>query len=98
MFAYFVDNLAIDNEGQTYEFQSSMTVGTYAGLVIGNILLIVFTLGLGAAWATSRTLYTVFDNMLLDERLNTDALAQTETEFRDATGEDLADMMDIGII
>lgn len=98
LFAYFVDNLAIENEGQTYEFQSSMTVGTYAGLVIGNILLIVFTLGLGAAWATSRTLRTVFDNMLLDERLNTDALTQTETEFRDATGEDLADMMDIGII
>ena len=98
LFAYFVDNLAIENEGQTYEFQSSMTVGTYAGLVIGNILLIVFTLGLGAAWATTRTLHTVFDNMLLDERLNTDSLTQTETEFRDATGEDLADMMDIGII
>lgn len=98
LFAYFVDNLAVENEGNVYEFQSSMTVGTYAGLVIGNILLIVFTLGLGAAWATSRTLRIVFDNMLLDERLNTDALTQTETEYRDATGEDLADMMDIGLI
>lgn len=98
LFSYFVDNLAIEHEGETYEFQSSMTVGTYAGLVIGNILLILFTLGLGAAWADTRALRTVFDNTLLDERLNTDSLTQTETEYRDATGEDMADMMDIGLI
>jgi uncharacterized membrane protein YjgN (DUF898 family) len=98
MFAFYVDNLAIENEGQTYRFQSSLTVGDYAGLLIGNLALILFTLGLGAPWATVRTLRTVFDNMLLDERLNTDSLTQTETEFRDATGEDLADMMDIGLI
>ncbi|WP_019989117.1 YjgN family protein [Rudanella lutea] len=98
LFAYFVDNLAIENEGEMYQFQSSLTVGSYAGLVIGNILLIVLTLGLGAAWATARTLQTLLDNTLLDERLDTSSLVQTELEYRDATGEDLADMMDIGLI
>lgn len=98
LFDYFVDNLAIEKDGQIYEFQSCMTVGTYASLLIVNILLLVFTLGLGAAWVTTRTLSTVMDNVLLDERFNVNELTQTETEYRDATGEDMADMMDIGLI
>ncbi len=98
LFNYFVDNLSIEQDEKIYNFQSSMTVGDYFSLVVVNVLLTLFTLGLATPWVMSRSLKIVFDNVLLDERFDANALIQTESDFKNATGEDMADMLDLGLI
>jgi uncharacterized membrane protein YjgN (DUF898 family) len=79
-------------------FRSTATAGKYFSLVIGNLLIIVLTLGIGTPWAIARALHFVFDNIEIDGALDVNAISQTEENYSDATGEDLADMIDIGLV
>jgi len=98
LFNYYVDNLTAEQEGRALSFRSTATAGGYFSLVIGNFFLVVFTLGLGLAWAQVRTLNFVFNNIAIEGSLDVDAIAQTEAAYTDATGEDMVDAMDVGII
>lgn len=94
LFNYYVNNLTIESEGKVYRLRSSLTVGTYAWLVLGNLLLIACTLTLGSPWATVRNMRTLLDHVLLDERLDTGVLRQTEAAYK---GEELADLVDLAL-
>jgi uncharacterized membrane protein YjgN (DUF898 family) len=98
LFNYYVDNLSWNfKEGQRIQFKSNATGGGFFGLMLGNLLLVVFTLGIGLAWAHVRTMNYVLNNIefLGDADLN--AVVQTELEHKDAVGDEMADIMDIGI-
>ncbi|XWW47811.1 DUF898 family protein [Fibrella sp. USSR17] len=94
-FDYQIDNLHIEHDDMEYGIQSSMTVGTFFNLVVVNVLLLVFTLGLAMPWVIARSLRIIFDNILIDERFEPAAILQTEADYRNATGDDLADILDI---
>jgi uncharacterized membrane protein YjgN (DUF898 family) len=98
LFNYYVNNITAEQEGRAISFRANASAGDYFGLVVGNVLLIVFTLGIGLAWANVRTLNFVFNNIVIDGELDVDAIAQTEAAYTDATGEDMVDALDIGII
>lgn len=97
LFNYYVNNLTIESEGKVYRFQSSLPVETYAWLLIGNLLLIVCTLTLGSPLATVRTMRTLLGHVLLDERLDTGILLQTEAVYSDSKGEEFADIVDLSL-
>src|SRR5206468_85943 len=48
-FEFFVNNLRIEQGEDAVFFYSKATGGKFAGLMIGNLLILVFTLGLGYA-------------------------------------------------
>lgn len=98
LFAYFIDNMRMDQNGNTLNFRSTATAGGYFRLIFGNMLIIIFSLGLGTPWATVRTLNFIFANIIIEGILDADAILQTEMDYKDATGEDISDMMDIGLI
>lgn len=98
LFAYYVDNIRMYQGDNKVFFRSTATAGGYFSLVIVNLLIIVLTLGLGTPWAIVRAFKFVFSNILIEGPLDVNAIVQTEADYTDATGEDLADMIDIGLV
>jgi len=63
-----------------------------------NILIIIFTLGIGMPWAKVRFYKYLAKNLYVDPAFNPDIISQTEEEYKDATGDDLGDLFEIDII
>ena len=99
LFNYYINNLSLQNEqGDTIRLRSKVTGGNFLLLALGNLLILVLTLGLGYAWVVTRTLQFVFDNIELSGNLDLENIVQTEPAFTDATGEDVSDMLDFGFV
>lgn len=98
LFNFYVDNIRMYQDGKTIAFRSTATPGGIFKLMIGNFLIVVLTLGIGAPWAIVRSLRFVTEHSLIEGDLDVNAIMQTEENYRDATGEDLADMIDIGLV
>lgn len=98
LFNYFVDNLELSADERRIQLSSSATGGGFAGLMILNLLIIVFTLGLGYAWVVTRTLVYVADHIIISGEINFDELAQAQPDYSDATAADMADLLDFGFI
>lgn len=99
LFAYFVDNIRIDGDehvGAT--FKSNAKAGDFFKLIIGNLFILIFTLGIGYAWVVTRNMLFATKHIEIDGNVNFDNLRQTEDDYRDATGEDVGDILDIDLI
>ncbi|MBL7956268.1 MAG: DUF898 family protein, partial [Flavobacteriales bacterium] len=98
LFNYYVDHLSWNfQDGRKLQFKSTATGGGFFGLTVVNLLLIIFTLGIGFAWAEVRTMRFVLDNITLSGDADLNAVVQTEQEHKDAMADDLGDLMDIGV-
>ena len=98
LFEYYVNNLSWNfSDGKRIQFKSTATGGGLFGLLVGNVLLIIFTLGIGFAWAQVRMARFVMNNIEFAGDADLNAVAQTEAEHKNALADDLGDMMDIGI-
>ncbi|MCV9932452.1 YjgN family protein [Flavobacterium sp. LS1R47] len=98
LFEYYVDNLSLNQDGKEITLTSTVTGGGFAGLAIVNLLIIVFTLGLGYAWVVTRSMKYIFENIKLEGNIDLDSIAQTEDNFKDATGEDISDFLDLDFV
>jgi uncharacterized membrane protein YjgN (DUF898 family) len=79
-------------------FHSKATGGGFAELMIVNFLIVLFTLGIGYAWTVTRTMKFVMDNIEATGYYSFESLVQSQHDYSDATAEDVADMLDIGMI
>lgn len=95
---FYINNILIEQDGKYSRLDSSLTGGQYFKLMIGNLLIMLFTLGLGYSWVVTRTLSLIISNSEIIGEFNPDALEQTEEEYKNATFEDMADMLDIGLV
>ena len=98
LFEYYVNNLRLKKDGTQINFTSTATGGDFFGLVMINLFILIFTLGLGYAWVAMRTMKFVFDHVELDGNLDLNTLVQTEENYKDATGEDLSDFLDLDTV
>jgi len=98
LFAYYVDNTSVHNGEQHIEMKSTATGGGFFKLDIVNMLIVVFTLGFGYAWAVTRTMNFVANHIEMEGDIDLDSVVQTEENFNDATGDDISDMLDIDFI
>lgn len=94
---YFYNNVRFDQDGNISSLQSSLTAGDIFITGITNYFLIVFTLGLGTPWAILRMIRMTLNNLQLEGQFDPEAVIQTEEDFKDATGDDLLDALDIGL-
>ncbi|MBK9275403.1 MAG: DUF898 domain-containing protein [Flavobacteriales bacterium] len=98
MFHYYVDHLSWTfTDGKRLQFKGTATGGGFFGLIITNVLLVIFTLGIGYAWAEVRTMRYILANITLVGDADLNNVAQTEQEHKGALAEELGDLMDIGI-
>lgn len=94
---FTVNNSYLEQDGNKFGFRSNLTAGDIFITAIVNYFLIVFTLGLGTPWAILRQMRMVLDNAELEGAFNPDIVLQTEESYADATGEDLLDILDVGL-
>jgi uncharacterized membrane protein YjgN (DUF898 family) len=95
IFAFYIDHLKMNKGQQQITFRSTATGGGFFGLLFVNLLITVFTLGFGTAWADMRTQKFIFDNIKMEGDVNIDEIHQTEEEYTDAFGEDAVDFFEI---
>lgn len=81
----------------TARFRSTMTTGRLIAQTLTNLLLLVVTLGLAWSWVTVRNLNFHLANIILDGPLNLAGIVQ-EAQAAGATGESLADVLDIDFL
>ena len=62
-----------------------------------NMLLILFTLGIATPFVEIRTLHFIMPRLEIDGSFDPDSLTQTESNYRDAFGEDVGDWLDIDL-
>lgn len=98
LFNYYVNNLRLQQDDKAVFLHSKATGGGFAGLMIVNFLIIIFTLGLGFPWVAARTLRFVFNNVIIEGNIDFEQLQQEQPDYSDATGEDLAGFLDFGFV
>lgn len=95
---YYINNISLDKEDDTIKLESSVTGGDLFKLTIVNLLMIIFTLGLASAWVEIRTINFLISNIHLKGTINLDSISQTEVNYKDATGDDIQDMLDMDFV
>lgn len=93
-----VNNTKMIQDGKEINLRSSLTAGQIFKMIIVNYLIILVTFGIGTGIAINRVARVLFQNIEFEEDINPDAILQTEEEYRDASGDDLAGILDISII
>ncbi|HPH20345.1 MAG TPA: DUF898 family protein [Haliscomenobacter sp.] len=95
---FLFSHVRIQQDEETIKVRTHFTAGNFFELTIINGLLMVFTLGLATPWVMIRNIKYIFDNLTLEGAFDADALEQTEDDYRDATGDDLMDALDMGLM
>jgi uncharacterized membrane protein YjgN (DUF898 family) len=92
-----VNSIKVLQNGKQINIRSTLTGGEIFGMLIINYFIVVFTLGIGTGIAINRTLNKVFSSIEFDDELDPNSMQQTEQEYKDAMGDDLAGFFDISI-
>ena len=96
-FNFTFKNIAIHHDGMKSRLYSNLQGGDVLVLMITNMLLIIFTFGIGFPWAYMRTLKLYIESIEVPEEVNLDGLLQDADDYDDATGDDLLDILDVGL-
>ena len=94
---FYINHTSVIQNEQEYAFSTNITGGGFFKLSIVNTLIIIFTLGFGTAWVRVRTMRFYLENIQIAGGFDTNALVQTEGEYKDATGDDMLSMMDLNL-
>lgn len=97
LFNYYVNNMEMNKGDQKIKCHSTATGGNFFSLIMVNLLQIVFTFGLGAAWVDMRTHNFIFKHIKMEGNIALDDIQQTEDAYKNATGEQALDFLDIDI-
>ena len=97
LFDFYVNNLRFAKDDESLYLHSTATGGGFFSLLVVNLLIIVFTLGLGYAWAEMRTMRFYADHIVFSGNLNLDAVQQTEDVYTNAMGDDMLSFFDIDL-
>jgi len=90
-----VENTTFEHSGQSYRLHTDISVRqVFIGFVLFPLFGVI-TLGIAMPWAIMYMQRVLFNSVYTEEDLNLETLLQTEEAYKSATGEDLADLMDI---
>ena len=95
LIAFYVDNLSLEKGEKKISLRSKATGGDFFVLIIVNLLIVIFTLGLGYAWTVTRTMNFFAEKIEITGNIDFDAINQTEEDYTDATGEDIGDFLNL---
>ena len=98
VFNFYVENIKIEQDEKTVEFTSEASGSEFFKIIFVNIILVVITLGLATPWTIIRTMRYVASCINVDSNLDVDNIQQTEEDYKNATGDDVADLLDINLV
>lgn len=94
-FNFTVNNVVVDHEEGRSRLRSTMEGGNTFWILFSNMLIVLFTAGIGFPWAIIRQYRLYIESVNIPEEINLDALTQDADNYKDATGDDLADILDV---
>jgi uncharacterized membrane protein YjgN (DUF898 family) len=97
IFQFYADNTFAWQNEQWHAVKLNMTFGDLFKLSIGNMFLLIFTLGIATPYVEIRNLHFIMPRLEIAGTFDPDSLTQTESDYRDATGEDVGDWLDIDL-
>ncbi len=97
IFNYYINNMRMRKGDQEIKCYSTATGSGFFKLLIINLLITIFTLGFGKAWADMRTQKFIWKNIKMEGNINFDEIHQTEEEYTNALGEDAMDFFEIDL-
>ncbi len=92
---FYINHTSIVQDDRESPVSTSITGWGFLKLSLLNVVIIIFTLGIGMAWVRVRVMRFYLENIQIDAAFDANALVQTEGDYKDATGDDLLSMMDI---
>lgn len=98
LFEFQINNMSLHQGEKQISFKSLATGGGFFKLIIGNVLILIFTLGLGFAWVEVRNMNFICSMIQIEGDINLDKITQTEENYTNATGEEMADFFDIDFV
>ncbi len=96
-FEFSINNTTLSNGMKTRHLNSTLSNSTAWTIMFTNLLLIVFTAGLAFPWVIMRSMKMYFDHTEIPGVFDYDNLSQSPTDYRDATGDEMTDILDIGL-
>jgi uncharacterized membrane protein YjgN (DUF898 family) len=96
LFNYYINNISLIQREKTIKLKSTAMGSGFSWLQITNLIVIIFTFGIATPLTTVRTLKYIFKHVELIGELEIENIQQTEEEYKNATGEDLMGILDIG--
>lgn len=97
IFQYYADNTFLWQNEQWHGVKLNMSFMDLLVLSITNMLLIIFTFGIATPFVEIRTLHFLMPRLEVAGSFDPDSLTQTESDYRDAMGEDVGDWLDIDL-
>jgi len=94
-FTFTISNTFIDNGEIKKRLKTDIETGEAWVVIITNVLLLIVTAGLAFPWATMRFNKLFFESISLPEEFDYDTLEQSDKSYKDATGDEMADIFDI---
>jgi uncharacterized membrane protein YjgN (DUF898 family) len=98
MMKFYVDNIKIVKNDTEYNIKFNGSAGDIFILFLINYFLVIITLGIAIPWVMVRNVKFIYENSMIDGEFDTSNIQQTEADYKDATGEDMLDMLDLNII
>lgn len=98
LFNYFVNNLRLSSEEEQIRFRSTAKGEDMFFLIMGNLFILIFTLGIGYAWTVTRELEFMARHIALDGEMDFNAILQEQEQYKNAVGEDVGEMLDMDIM
>lgn len=96
-FNFLIENIGIYHDDKKSRLISTLRGGDLFVVFLVNVLIVIFTLGLGIPWAIMRYYRVLIESIEIPSQVDLDILEQNYDDFDDATGEDLLDILDIGL-
>lgn len=97
IFQFYADNTFLWQNEQWHGVKLNMSFMDLLVLSITNMLLIIFTFGIATPFVEIRTLHFIMPRLEVAGSFDPDSLTQTESDYRDAMGEDVGDWLDIDL-
>lgn len=97
IFQYYAQNTFLWQNEQWHGVKLNMSFMDLLQLSITNMLLIIVTFGIATPFVEIRTLHFIMPRLEVDGSFDPDSLTQTESDYRDAMGEDVGDWLDIDL-
>ena len=98
-FNFTINNTEIEQEdGSVYPLKSTLLGGNAFFIFFTNALMLMFTLGLAFPWVTMRTQRLFTESINVDEEVDLENLKQDTDDYRNATSDDLLDILDIDLV
>ncbi len=93
---FYINNMVVNQAGSEYGVSTNISAGNCFKVFL-FYLAGVFTLGIVLPWAMLYEIKVMLENVEVDGNLDLNRSLQTNNDSNDATGEDIADMLDLDL-